>query len=308
MNIKVKKPSAIYFTKIIALRGDYVMLVSHLVSEGSQPTVSRILMLIGGKWSFLFDIDEVVYATAQKPANISPPKGSVCFLGRRGKYVEMVRTVRRDEVRIDTRKAGYLMDMRLIGDRLFAVGGQNIVVTQKGSNWSRIDKGIFSPIGATVDRGLNAVAGFNQDDIYAVGLGGAIWHYEGTNWNAIDSPTNVTLKSVACVGDKIIIGAGAGIVLIGDRKGGWQILQDDAVTRGSIEAIVPFQGSLMLGTDSDLISLKGNKLEKVAVKTELPLSFLSLDVAEDVLWTAGDELVGRYDGKKWTVYACPENE
>jgi hypothetical protein len=303
-----RKATAVYFTKVTAIERDYAMLVAHLVSEGADPTVSRIYMLDTAVWSHLFDVDDIVYGVAQKPASLAPPNGSVVFLGRRGNCRELIRGVRLDASRIDTRGAGYLMDLRLIEDRLFAVGTQDIVVTQAGGRWTRIDQGIFAPVGATVDRGLNAVAGFSTHDVYAVGFAGAILHWDGVRWTALESPTNVDLLSVCCVtGGGVVIGAGSGIVLVGNKDLGWRDITDPTVTTQMVGSIVEFQGAVHLGTPDHLVRINADVLERVAVPADQALAFLSLDPVDDVLWATGDESVARFDGASWISYPCPEN-
>jgi hypothetical protein len=308
MSGSTRKPTAVYFTKVLAIERDYAMLVSHLISEGTDPTVSRMYMLDSGAWSHLFDVEDIVYGVAQKPASLAPPNGSVVFLGRRGNCRELVRGVRVDASRIDVRGAGYLMGLRLIEDRLFAVGTQNIVVSQTGGTWTRIDQGIFAPVGATVDRGLNAVSGFSVHDVYAVGFAGAILHWDGVVWTALESPTNIDLLSVYCAtGEQVVVGAGGGIVLVGNKDLGWRDITDPAVTTQLVEAIVEFQGTVYLGTPDHLLKLNAGVLERVATPAGQALSFLSLDTADGALWAAGDESVARFDGVSWTSYLCPEN-
>ena len=93
MSGTARKPTSVYFTKVIAIEHDYAMLVSHLISEGTDPTVSRIYMVRAGAWGHLFDVEDVVYGVAQRPASLAPPNGSVVFLGRRGNCRELFRGV-----------------------------------------------------------------------------------------------------------------------------------------------------------------------------------------------------------------------
>ena len=117
------------------------------------------------------------------------------------------------------------MGLRRIENSLFVVGTQNFAaIRASGGSWSRIDQGIFVPVGATVDRGLNAVAGFSVRDVYAVGFAGSILHWDGASWTELESPTNVDLLSVYCsAGGDVVIGAGGGIVLVGTKMLGGEI-------------------------------------------------------------------------------------
>ncbi|MGD8859106.1 MAG: hypothetical protein PVI30_03785, partial [Myxococcales bacterium] len=67
-------------------------------------------------------------------------------------------------------------------DDVFIVGGTDRVAEiyhYDGSDWS--------PMEAPDVAALIWVTGFGPDDVYAVGLGGAVVHYDGSEWSVIDS-------------------------------------------------------------------------------------------------------------------------
>jgi hypothetical protein len=56
---------------------------------------------------------------------------------------------------------------------------------------------------------LYAVVARAQNDVWAVGSGGVIVHYDGSGWSSIASPTTNTLRNVQVV-------PGGGLIAVGD--------------------------------------------------------------------------------------------
>jgi hypothetical protein len=272
--------------------------------EESEPTVTRFYACMPDRWGHVCDFDEVVYALTKKP---NTPRANVCILGRRGKYREYVMKTPADAA-LDVRRAGYLMDLRYIGQHLYACGGQNQVHRQDGKTWTRIDQGIFAPLEDQVDRSLESIDGFADDDIYAVGLNGAIWHYNGKGWTRLDSPTNAHLYSVQCssAGD-VYVGGAAGLLFKGDRQRGWQELTNPDVTEDVIEDMAEFQGKVYIGATDVLGATDGGQLQAVDVPVDGPKAYYALDSVAEALWVVGDESVLQFDGTLWRRHVCPDN-
>jgi hypothetical protein len=303
-----RKSPTLYFTRVVALEPDCVMLVAHLISEGTDPTFSRVIKLDRGTWSHVMDIDEIVYGTEKKPASIAGSVGSVYFLGRQGLFRELSLGGQTTDERIDVQGAGYLMTMKLVGDNLYAAGIQNIVVKRGPNGRTRMDRGIFRRLGDEVHRGINGIDGFSSIDIYAAGLDGSIYHWNGRSWRRSESPTNVDLTCVLCTssGDVVIAGGG-GIVLIGNFTKGWRELTDPSITEETIESAVELYGRPYLGTDEELLRVAAaGTLEAIRVPARPAPSFSAMDVAGDTLWAVGDKFVGRFNGTTWSTFVCPD--
>ena len=52
-----------------------------------------------------------------------------------------------------------------------------------------------------VPAGFEAIAGFGEENIYAVGWRGEIWQRKDDGWIQRDSPANVILTGVCCTDD-----------------------------------------------------------------------------------------------------------
>src|SRR5690606_27662516 len=99
---------------------------------------------------------------------------------------------------------GGLRRLKTLEGWLYACGGRR-------SFGKRLDKGTGQPVNAglpTVDnegengifRGVDDLAGFTEQDIYAAGGNGDVRHFDGNRWTPIAFPTNEPLQSVCCGG------------------------------------------------------------------------------------------------------------
>jgi hypothetical protein len=300
--------TAKYFTTVIAIAKDTAVLGGHLYVEGDDPTVTRFSLCNQGSWGHLFDMDDVVYGTTKRPGTATNPRGAICLLGRYGSYREVVSGTPPTDASLSIRDAGYLMDICCVDGCLYACGIQNIVYRESKGTWSRMDTGIFSPLGEQVDRSLESIDGFSADDIYAVGDEGAIWHWDGTAWIRLESLTNLPFYSVLCAssGD-VYIGGSNGLLFKGSASSGWGELTDHALTTDVIEDMAEFQGHVYLCATEDLLRTDGATLDVVDVPVEGEKAFYAIDAVEDGLWVVGDECVLQFDGTTWVRHVSPDN-
>ena len=85
---------------------------------------------------------------------------------------------------------GDLQEIRTIGSRAYVVGMSRTAYRCDGEDrWVRIEKGLRCPKGDDSDAGLTSIHGFRENDVYAVGWEGEIWHFDGKRWAELDSPT-----------------------------------------------------------------------------------------------------------------------
>ncbi len=304
-----KKPdTALYFTTIAAINEEFAVVGGHLYTEADEPSITRFMLCFGDEWQHLEDLDDVSYAIEKKPGTRANARGTLCLLGRAGLYREIVSGREPTDSRIDITDAGYLMDLRFIGSHLYACGGQNQVHRQEKAQWRKTDQGIFKPIGDTLDRSLEAIDGFSEEDIYAVGSGGSIWHWDGKRWTGLDSPTNYPFYCVKCAsGGDVYVGGSAGLLFRGNREAGWADISDSSVTEDVIEDLTEFQGRIYATATDLLLVTDGGPVQAVNVPIKGKKAFYTIDSTKDIMWIAGDEWVFRFDGSKWEKFSCPEN-
>jgi hypothetical protein len=300
--------TALYFTTVIAVRKDYASIGGHLYFEENDPTITRISVWYRGTWNSM-EPDMTDLANA---AEMLPPRGqqpaSMCFLGRKGVFREIPLGGTSIDTQIDIRGAGYLNDLKYIGAHLYCCGGQRQVHRLDAAGWSRADAGAFVPLGTGRHVSFEAIDGFSETDIYAVGWPRDIWHFDGTAWTQLDSPTGYPLFCVLCSksGD-VYVGGSNGVLFKGDRKRGWTDLSDSGVTTRVIENLAEFQGKVYGAATIMLLSTTGNTLEQVYVPIEGEKAYYAIDANEEEMWVVGDESILQYDGTSWNQHICPEN-
>ena len=304
-----KRPdTALYYTTVVAISADLAVIGGHLYLEGAEPTITRVQLCHGNKtWNALYDIEDIVYAATKKPGSPKNPRGTICLLGRKGFYRETISGSPPADAQLDT-EDGYLMDLRYIGEHLYACGVQNQVHRQVGKRWQRMDLGTFAPLGDEVDRSFESIDGFAEDDIYAVGMSGAIWHWDGKRWAQLDSPTNYPLFCVLCssTGD-VYLGGSKGLIFKGSRDRGWEDLSNTAVTEEVLEDMTEFQGKVYVTATEALVATDGGPIEAVSVPVRGRKAYYAIDSVPDALWCVGDQCVLRFDGQHWEKFIDPNN-
>lgn len=118
--------------------------------------------------------------------------------------------------------------IRMIGNHMHAVGMSRMVYRRAlvGNRWERCDIGTRIPRNKVGIAGFKAVDGI-ADNLYAVGFRGEIWHYDGTSWSAIESPTNVKLEGVRVVARNEVYICGARGTIIRSGGEGFYVIAND---------------------------------------------------------------------------------
>ena len=175
----------------------YVVLSDDALNEKKYPH-SGFVEWDGGVWG---DGGRTTWWTAG--VTISKyPKEQLCAVGIYG-GVLLLGSGDRHEEQITGPKGelpklrGPLRGVRTIGDRVYVVGMNRQVYRRENSNlWVSIDKGARPAPECREIVGFEAIDGFSESEIYAVGWEGEIWYFDGSIWVPIDSPTNMVNKSV----------------------------------------------------------------------------------------------------------------
>src|SRR5213083_2399530 len=111
-----------------------------------------------------------------------------------------------------------------------AISGHVYACGMKRQVYERVDEGKWVDVSApfpeaNVTAGFEAVDGYSQNEIYAVGWNGEIWEYDGSQWADRSSPTNVILSAVHCAPNNLVYVAGQQGVLIRGRNSSWEIVE-----------------------------------------------------------------------------------
>jgi hypothetical protein len=193
---------------------------------------------------------------------------------------------------------GWIRDACRVEGRLYAVGmSRQAYERAEDYVWRRIDGDILSQKpGEPV--GLNGVDGFSLKEIYAAGLKGEIWRFNGSRWVSMPSPTNVQLNAVRCIGEHVYIVGGSGVVLWG-RANRFSVLtiQRDEPNLYAIESL---GNEIYVASPKTLYRLRDKSLSEVNTKLG-EITTGSLSSRDGVMWSVGAKhLIWTDDGKKWT--------
>ncbi|WP_163990296.1 hypothetical protein [Pyxidicoccus caerfyrddinensis] len=196
-------------------------------------------------------------------------------------------------------EAGPMERIRAIGSAVFACGWAGQIYRRSRGVWEQFDLG----------KNLNflAIDGFSDHDVYAVGLKGIIWHFDGRTWRAIASPTHQNLYDVRCFasGDLVACGAEGSVF-----RGSGPHLQSigDSSFKGNCWAVEQFKDKLYLTlSDNRLAVLRQGSLRDVKIHSKEPRTTYRLSATQDVLYSFGPSDIAMFDGRKWHDVICPEN-
>lgn len=192
------------------------------------------------------------------------------------------------------KRHGGFRSVSQIAGKAYAVGFNGMVYRlDKSDYWTRIDDGLPATFN------IDAIHGYTDSDIYAVGNNGNLWHFDGKNWQKHELPTNLHLYAVNCAGDGVVYVAGDSGVLMKGNKSIWEIVDHDA-TEEDIWDLEWFNGKLYVSTLTNLYWLNGDQLEPVSFGKDKPKSFYQLSAAPGVLWSVGEFDIMSFDGQQWS--------
>ncbi len=294
----------LYFTHVISGAPNAALLLGHLYMEGHEPSITRVMLVRDGTFYFVYDLPDIIYGATLLPATDARPF-AYAMLGRRG----LLRINPTGQAPWDETLAlpnAYLMQLQNIAGALYACGTQQQVHHRSAEGWTRMDAGCHVPLLDQVTCCFNAMDGFGPDDIYAGGDGGALWHWDGVQWQALVSPTALTIRVVHAMPDGSVVLAGdAGTVFRGNRRAGWRTLTVPALEHLGIECACLFQGTLYLCAQRELLALSGDQVATVEVPVDGHRAYHSASATDGAMWTVGDDAILRFDGATWERFTCP---
>lgn len=150
--------------------------------------------------------------------------------------------------------------------------------------------------------GFEAIDGFSESELYAVGWRGEIWHFDGSVWAAYPGITNLVLTSVCCAGDGFVYVVGQRGLFIKGRHDAWEVVDFDNDFSSDFWDVHWFNDKLYLTTMTGLYVFENGALNEVDVDDMLNTSFYRLASAEGVLWSIGSSDILSFDGKQWHRY------
>jgi hypothetical protein len=203
---------------------------------------------------------------------------------------------------------GVVTQVVRIGESIYTVGSPRRMHKRSEVNrWQDISADLKLPKDVDAPgKGLTymwqSAAGFSENDIYAVGGEGDVFHFDGKQWRKLDFPSNELLFNVCCASDgNVYIGGNMGSLYVG-RGDSWKKL-----TSGNQSVawkdIAWFNNKLWCGSDYGLWELKKDQLLRADVPADVQLTSGAIDISPDgkYMLTAGPDGASLFDGKKWQV-------
>lgn len=197
---------------------------------------------------------------------------------------------------------GFICDMRVIGQHAYAAGmGRQVYRRTGAGRWDQFEIGIDTSSENFLDViGFNAIDGLSEDDAYAVGFKGDIWHRTKEKWHKVVSPTNLILERVRAVKPDIVFAAGRGGLLLRGHSDRWESV-DQNVTRQDFWGLEWFQDRLYVSTSQGIFRLTDtDDLELIDDGLPKPRTYSQLHAGNGALWSFGaDNLSWTSDGETW---------
>ncbi|GAA0358980.1 type IV secretion system immunity protein Tsi7 [Bowmanella denitrificans] len=284
-----------YLVQGAARYADLVYLISKArgLADDDVPH-SSIIAMDRDKWADAFNTNwnATAIAISKKPSE------KMVLIGEDGQVCSYVGGVRTDEKSLAN--APMIRSASSIGGYVYACGMKRQVFKRVDENrWTDLS----APMPGKSERaGFEAISGYSEKEIYAVGWNGEIWKFDGSQWVNFDGLTNLILTSVCCADDGQVYVAGQqGTLLIG-RNEQWQQVEFEDGENEDFWGLSYFQGRLYLSTMTNLYTLQDQRLIPVDLGDLNCSTFFALTHAEQVLWSVGSHDLLAYDGKQWRAY------
>lgn len=257
---------------------------------------TRILQLKAEKWGMV-DIRFSAIAIVR----LAGPTPNTFIIGTEGNVIKGTKDGFSSECIDDSlngpKGKGWLRHARAIGSSVYAVGmSRQVYGRPLTGTWERIDEGMLSDPLKIV--GFNDIDGPSEKEIYAVGLDGEIWVYDGVRWSQCDSQTNIVLNRVRATPNGIYVCGNSGSIVFG-QEGHFRTLPNTGIS-DNFYGLEWFNGHLYVATLKKLFVLSEDKLKPVDFGFGDDITTGFLTAADGILWSIGAKhLLRTSDGTTW---------
>lgn len=195
---------------------------------------------------------------------------------------------------------GPLRGVRRIGENVYVVGMDRQVYRRDGVNaWSSYDTGIPRDRDPKKISGFEALDGFSEKDIYAVGWDGEIWNCVDGNWQQQTSPVGQVLLDVCCGGDGFVYACARNGLLVRGKHGQWEALELGQFSE-SLWSLAWFKERLYAASmDTVFVLDDDDRLAPVYMGNDSAKTCYDLITGDGVMWSVGAKDVMSFDGQHW---------
>lgn len=179
---------------------------------------------------------------------------------------------------------GGVTKLKSLDGYLYACGGGRAMGKRLGKGqWQSFSQNIPKERGE--NKGFDDFDGWGEDDIYAVGGMGDVWHFDGKAWQQIPFPSNYPLSAVCCGGDGQVYIAGYNGIFMG-RGNSWKRIGDISTTL-PIKDMVWYEDKVWCTNDYGLWTIDEGRVARADVPAEISACAGNLSVGDGVLLLAG---------------------
>ena len=197
---------------------------------------------------------------------------------------------------------GALTRLKSLDGWLYGCGGRRSLGKRLDrARWQSFSEDIpIDPTEHRNDIGFKDFDGWGENDIYAVGGMGDVWHFNGQDWRQIPFPSNMMLSAVCCAGDgQVYIAAYNGIFR--GRDNHWQKI-GETPTDLLIKDMVWYEDKVWFTNDYGLWTIDNGRVSRADVPSDVSACAGNLSVGDGVLLLCGlYGAVFRQDGEWHTI-------
>lgn len=290
---------SVTFAGCVVVRRDLVFVsarIARLEREGVGHT--KVLRWKAGAFAhFMVDWDTTCLAATAPPQG--PPSMTLLSMGPDGDIHVFEGARRRRERIAGPDRIGPLRDMRLIAGEHYAVGMQRQVYRRHGDDdWRSIADGIRNRDGI---KGFDSIDGFAADELYAAGLDGELWRFDGRDWRQLEIPVSSALQHVHCDGDGRVHVVGQGGVILRGRHDRWETVGTGGLG-ADLWGAQTFNGALFVASSDAVHRIGEGAAQRVDIGADGRGAASCLAAGDGVLWSVGERhLAYTSDGTDWTT-------
>jgi hypothetical protein len=284
------------------LRKDAVALAAGFNDKADEPQ-SRAIFHLEGDWHHLdVPTDGLISVTASE--------NTAYFIGVSGLALEIplspsvtVKTFKQG-IRMwaiqDVMDFGELTRIRSISGTPYCCGQCGQVYRLGNSDWVQADAGLRSEDGPD----LEDIDGSGPKDLYVVGIGGAMYRFDGRHWHPVALPTNVHLSNVRCSTPDLYYACGDDGMILRGARDAWEII-GESIPDKNYWGLYILGDAVYLAHGKGIDRLQGDVIEPVDLKLEGKYTFHRLHGRDGQLWSFGEDHMLRFDGTDWSEIAIP---